>query len=115
MALRDEVNQRATEYWNETADSEQTQLKQIPMSVVDFVIEYFGNTCNLPYGTTDEQLQRVLESHKNEMAMACVNVLAHAGMEGQTETNENGIRRTYDASWISKQLLQNLPNFIKIY
>lgn len=114
MALRDEVNERATEYWNDTIDSDETTIEKFPMSIVDFVIEHFGNSCRLPMEATEEQLEQVLKNHRSEMAMACVEVMSHIGIEGQIENSESGIRRTYDSAWISKRLLSTLPNYVRV-
>lgn len=115
MALRDEVNQRATDYWNETIDSDESQIEKIPMSVVDFVIEFFKNSCGFPSDTKEEEIEKVLSNHKSEMSMACINVLSHVGFEGQLANSESGIVRTYDSAWISKQLLSTLPNYVTVF
>lgn len=107
--LKAYVSQKSTEYWNETADSGQ-KIEKMPSSIVDFVVEYFFNSAVFPNGSTEESRVKTMMSFKNSMSMACVEVYAKAGAEGQLSHSENSTSRSYDETWISPKLLWRLPN-----
>ena len=85
------------------------------MSIVDFVVEHAMDNCHFPTSFTEKQKVTDLEKRKNALAMACNEVYAKAGAEGQTGHSENGINRSYDSAWISPKLLSGLPNYVKIF
>lgn len=104
------INSKATEYWNETG---LVKIDRMPSSVVDFVIETFFNVCNFPSSYSDNAKAKRLYNFKNAMAMACVDIYAKAGNEGQTVSIESDEHRTYETSWITPRLFNGLPNFAK--
>ena len=104
------VSDKAKQYLVETG----TTLEKYPSSIVDFVIEYAVSSCNFPKGFSDEKRVAILELHKNSLAMACNDVFAKTGAEGQTGHNENSISRSYDSSWITPKLLSGLPNYVRL-
>lgn len=109
--LTDYISRKARDYLSETG----TRLDKFPTSIVDFVIEYaIAEQCHFPKHYTEEQMVADLERCKNSLAMACNDVYAKAGAEGQTSHSENGTSRSYDSSWISPKLLSGLPNYVRI-
>ena len=106
------VSDKAREYLEETG----TKIESFPMSIVDFVIEYAINEqCHFPKYFTEKQKVADLSRCKNSLAMACNDVYAKVGAEGQTGHSENGISRSYDSAWISPKLLSGLPNYVEIF
>lgn len=112
--LKAYVSEKSTEYWNDTADTGQ-KIEKMLSSIVDFVVEYFFNSSNFPDGSTEAKQVEIMKSFRNSMAMACVDVYSKAGAEGQLSHSENSTSRSYEASWISKNLLVGLPNYVKIF
>ena len=110
-SLTEYVAEKAKSYLEETG----TKMEgSFPMSIVDFVIEHFTNCCHFPSHYTVEQKAKILSEHKNAMAIACNDVFAKSGAEGQTGHNENGTSRSYETSWITPRLLSGLPNFVNV-
>lgn len=105
------VRDKSREYLEETGE----KIDKFPMSIVDFVIEQATDNCHFPKNFTEKQMVTALARHKNSLAMACNDIYAKAGAEGQTGHSENGIDRSYDSSWISPKLLSGLPNYVKIF
>ena len=108
--LTEYVSSKAKLYWEETGD----KIEKFPTSIVDFVIEYVSNGCNFPSHFKESNIVADLERGKNTLAMACVEVYAKAGIEGQKGSTENGISRTYDSAWITFDLLSHFPNYVTI-
>ena len=108
--LTEYVRGKALEYVVETGET----LDAFPLSIVDFVIEHISNNCHFPSHFTDKNIVSDLSKGKNTLAMACVEVYAKAGAEGQKSHNENGISRTYDSSWISPRFYSAFPNYVSI-
>lgn len=104
------VAEKARLYWEETGD----KIENFPTSIVDFVIEYASNGCHFPSHFNERNIVADLEKGKNSLAMACVDVYARAGIEGQKGHSENGVSRTYDSSWITFDLLSHFPNYVQI-
>lgn len=108
--LAKQVQHKATQYWKETGDCAITVM---PISIVDFVIEFAEERCHFPSHFTEKMKADILTKHKNSLAMACVDVLAKAGAEGEKTHSENGVARSYDSSWITLSLFDNLPNYVR--
>lgn len=104
------VSDKARGYLEETGE----KIEKFPSSIVDFVIEYASNGCHFPKNYTEKQKVSDLERGKNALAMACNDIYAKAGAEGQTSHLENGISRSYDSAWITFDLLSNFPNYVNI-
>lgn len=104
------VADKARLYLEETGEV----IEKFPMSIVDFVIEYVSNACHFPSHFQEINIVSDLSKGKNSLAMACVDIYAKAGAEGQTSHSENGVSRTYDSSWISFDLISNFPNYVTI-
>ena len=104
------VAEKARLYWEETGD----KIENFPTSIVDFVIEYASNGCHFPSHFKESNIVADLEKGKNSLAMACVDVYAKAGAEGQKSHSENGVSRTYDSSWISPSIYNAFPNYVTI-
>lgn len=109
--LTEYVSDKAKEYLQETGET----IEIFPLSIVDFVIEFATEQCHFPKNFTEKQMVTDLAKHKNSLAMACNDVYAKAGAEGQTGHSENGISRSYGSAWISPGLLSGLPNYVRIF
>lgn len=109
--LRNAIQLQAKTYWNESGDNE--QITEFPASIVDFVLEYAINNCHFPQHFDDNKILAVMEKYKTSLAMACVDVYAKAGAEGEFTHSENGITRQYSNSYIDSRLLRQLPNYVK--
>ncbi len=105
------VSDKAREYLLETGE----KIGVFPMSIVDFVIEQATERCHFPKNFTEKQMVTDLVKHKNSLAMACNDIYAKAGAEGQKGHSENDINRNYDSAWISPSLLSGLPNYVGIF
>lgn len=110
LELTEYVREKAKEYVVETGE----EMGKFPLSIVDFVIEHIAQTCHFPSHFTEKNIVSDLSKGKNNLAMACVDVYARAGIEGQTSSTENGISRTYDSTWISKNIYSAFPNYVSI-
>lgn len=104
------VCEKARSYAMETGE----EMETFPISIVDFVIEHIGQNCHFPSHFTEENIVSELSKGKNSLAMACVEVYARAGAEGQKSHSENGISRSYDGSWISPKFYGVFPNYVTI-
>ena len=111
--LKNNIRLLALEYWNETAGTED-RMETFPLSIVSFVLEYAIGCCHFPsYFNTDKKVT-VMNEFQNSLAMACVDVYAKAGAEGEKTHSENGISRTYSSSYIDSKLLSKLPNYVTV-
>ena len=108
--LTEYVKSKANDYLGETGET----IDAFPTSIVDFVIEYIAQGCHFPSHFTEKNIVSDLAKGKNSLAMACVDVYAKAGAEGQTSHSENSISRVYDSSWISPKITANFPNYVTI-
>lgn len=104
------VAAKAKQYVEETGD----EIKAFPGSIVDFVIEYVSNNCHFPSHFKEANIVADLEKGKNSIAMACVDIYAKIGAEGQSGHSENSVSRTYDSSWITFDIIANFPNYVQI-
>lgn len=93
---------------------ENYSLESFPLSIVDFVIEYAINESHFPMDYTEAQVASRLSRCINALAMACIEVYARTGAEGETGHAENSISREYDGAWISSRLHDVLPNYVGI-
>ena len=110
VELTEYVRGKAKDYVTETGET----MEEFPLSIVDFVIENISNNCHFPSHFTDKNIVSELSKGKNTIAMACVDVYAKAGAEGQKSHSENGVSRTYDSSWISPSIYSSFPNYVTI-
>lgn len=69
---------------------------------VMFAIETYRDLRNYPKSYTDEKILADMESNKNKIAMAAVEIDAKEGVEGQTADSDNGISRSYGALFTPK-------------
>lgn len=104
------VSTKAKQYLEETGE----KTTVFPSSIVDFVIEYASNGCNFPAHFKERDIVAILERGKTSLAMACIDVYAKVGAEGQKSHLENGISRSYQSSWITFDLLSCFPNYVTI-
>ena len=110
VELTEYVREKAKSYVTETGE----QISDFPLSIVDFVIEYVSQGCHFPSHFAESNIVSDLSKGKNTLAMACVDVYAKAGAEGQKSHNENGVSRSYDSSWISSNIFRAFPNYAMI-
>jgi hypothetical protein len=104
------VSEKATEYWNETDDN--AKIEKMPASVVDFVVEIATNGC--PNDYDEQKIVAILSKIKTTLAMACIDVYAKAGMEGELSHSESGVSFSYESSWISNSLMCRFPNYVNV-
>lgn len=104
------VADKAKKYVEETGEV----IEKFPTSIVDFVIEYVSNSCHFPSHFKESNIVSELSKGKNSLAMACVDIYAKAGGEGQTSHSENGVSRSYDSAWITFDLISHFPNYVSI-
>lgn len=109
--LTNYVQEKALLYLTETGEV----IDSFPTSIVDFVIEYASQNCHFPSHFKESNIVADLEKGKHALAMACVDIYAKIGAEGQEGHNENGVNRSYQASWITFDLISNFPNYVKIF
>lgn len=109
--LKTAIQNLALEYWNETGND---VLDSFPMSIVGFVIEYAISQCHFPKTFTEDEKVQIMNQFQNSLAMCCVDVYSKAGAEGEKSHSENGIARTYSDSYIDKNLLDKLPNYVTV-
>lgn len=102
------VQDKAKDYYMETG----TEIETFPISIVDFVIEQVSNSCHFPPHFTEKNIVKDLEKGKSVLAMACAEIYAKSGAEGQIMHTENGITRMYEKSWITPSLLSHFPNYV---
>ncbi len=112
--LKNDVRMLALEYWNESAGVTDSGMEQFPLSIVAFVLEYAIGYCHFPPHFSEEKKAAIMTNFKNSLAMACVDMYAKAGAEGEKTHNENGVQRTYNDSYIDKNLLDKLPNYVTV-
>lgn len=110
VELTEYVRGKALEYVQETGE----EIETFPLSIVDFVIEHISQNCHFPSHFTEKNIVSDLSNGKNSLAMACVDVYAKAGAEGQKSHSENGVSRSYDSSWISPNIYSAFPNYVNI-
>lgn len=109
--LRLAIQTLAKTYWNETGDG---TIETFPMSIVGFVIEYAIGQCHFPSYFDEAKKVAIMNNFQHSLAMACVDMYAKAGAEGEKSHSENGIARTYSDSYIDPKLLDKLPNYVGI-
>ena len=110
VELTEYVRGKAKDYVTETGET----MTEFPLSIVDFVIEHISQNCHFPSHFSEKNIVSDLAKGKNTLAMACVEVYARSGAEGQINHSENGISRTYDGSWISPSIFRSFPNYVTI-
>ena len=110
VELTEYVRGKALSYVTETGET----MTEFPLSIVDFVIEHISQNCHFPSHFTEKNIVSDLSKGKNTLAMACVDVYAKAGAEGQLSHGENGTSRTYESSWISPSIYRAFPNYVTI-
>lgn len=108
--LTEYVREKAKDYVIETGE----EMENFPLSIVDFVIEHVSQNCHFPSHFSEKNIVSDLSKGKNSLAMACVEVYARSGAEGQNSHTENGVSRTYDGAWISSKTISAFPNYVSI-
>lgn len=80
---------------------------------VMLAIETYRDLRNYPKYYTDEKILADMESNKNKIAMAAVEIDAKEGVEGQTSHNDNGTNRGYGTLPLPKAYATVVP-FAKV-
>lgn len=110
LELTEYVRGKALSYVTETGET----MTEFPLSIVDFVIESISQNCHFPSHFEEKNIVSDLSKGKTTLAMACVEVYAKVGGEGQVSHGENSISRTYDSSWVSPRFYSAFPNYVTI-
>lgn len=108
VELTGEVTRKALLYLKEQGET----IETFPTSIVDFVIEFAIAESHFPNHYSDSDIADILSRHKTVLAMMCMDIYSKAGSEGETSNHEGTISRTYESAWISKSLIDSLPNFV---
>lgn len=108
--LTEYVRNKAKSYLEETGET----IDVFPSSIVDFVIEHVSQNCHFPSHFKEANIVADLERGKNTLAMACVDVYAKIGIEGQIGHTENSVTRQYDSAWITSDVISQFPNYVSI-
>ena len=106
--LANAVASKALSYLQETDEN----IERFPMSIVDFVIEYAIRESHIPKHYTESDKVRLFSNYVSTLAMMSNEVYMKAGAEGETSHSEGNTSRTYESAWISKSLINALPNFV---
>lgn len=104
------VCEKASSYLLETGE----EIAAFPLSIVDFVIENITKNCHFPSYFTEKNIVYELSKGKNTIAMACVEVYAKTGAEGQLSHSENSTSRSYSSTWISSKIYDAFPNYVSV-
>ena len=110
LELTEYVRGKALSYVTETGET----IDAFPLSIVDFVIEHISQNCHFPSHFEEKNIVSDLSKGKNSLAMACVDVYAKSGAEGQKSHSENGVSSSYESSWISASIYSAFPNYVSI-
>lgn len=102
------VTGKALAYLKETDED----IERYPVSIVDFVIEYAIRESHVPNYYSDKDKARLFGNYVSTLAMMCNEVYMKAGAEGETSHSEGNTSRHYESAWISKSLINALPNFV---
>ena len=112
MAALDELTVaiagKALDYLKETDET----IERFPVSIVDFVIEYAIRESHIPKHYSDGDKARLFSNYVSTLAMMCDEIYMKAGAEGEKAHSEGNTSRTYESAWISKSLINALPNFV---
>lgn len=108
--LTEYIQNKAKSYLAETGEV----IDTFPLSIVDFVIEHVSQQCHFPAHFKEANIVADLEKGKSTLAMACVDVYAKIGVEGQTGHTENSVNRQYDSAWITSDIISQFPNYVSI-
>lgn len=111
VELTEYVRGKALQYVTETGET----MTEFPLSIVDFVIEHISQNCHFPSHFAEKNIVSDLSRGKNSLAMACVEIYAKVGVEGQVSHGENSITRAYDSAWISPSIYSAFPNYVTIF
>ena len=102
------ISGKARTYLSETGEN----IERYPVSIVDFVLEYAIRESHIPKHYTDNDKARLFSNYVSTLAMMCNDIYMKMGAEGETSHSEGNTSRHYDSAWISKSLLNALPNFV---
>ena len=112
MATMDElattISGKALRYPQETGET----LETYPLSIVDFVLEFAIRESHVPKYYTESEQVRLFSNYVSVLAMMCNDIYMKMGAEGETSHGEGNTSRTYESAWISKSLINSLPNFV---
>lgn len=106
--LTGQVTTKALTYLREQGED----IETFPTSIVDFVLEFAIAESHFPKHYSDGDIADMLSSYKTVLAMMCMDIYSKYGSEGETANQEGVIHRTYESAWISKSLIDSLPNFV---
>lgn len=108
VELTGEVTRKALLYLKEQGED----IETFPTSIVDFVIEFAIAESHIPNHYAESEIAEKLGGSKTVLAMMCLDIYSKAGSEGEMSNHEGSISRTYESAWISKSLIDSLPNFV---
>lgn len=111
MSFKEDVKALATEYLNSYDEVEDANPSSM---LVDFVIEKYKQHRNFPNTFNDEKIEEDMIVHKSTIAMAIVDIYMKAGAEGEVSHSENGVARTYQNAYLSRDVFGDVLPFVKV-
>ena len=108
ISLAGDVTSKALLYMREQGE----EIESFPTSIVDFVIEFAVSESHFPNHYSKDDISDYLGEYVSTLAMMCQDIYLKIGSEGETSNKEGSISRTYESAWISKSLIDSLPNFV---
>lgn len=111
MEFREELTQRATEYFNSIEE-----LKGLVPSpiLVDFAIEKYKKHRNLSAKFKDEVADRDMRNNMATIAMAIVDLQLKVGAEGETSHSDSGVSRQYENAYISNSIFKDILPLVTV-
>ena len=111
MSIRVGLTNKATEYF---ASVPELEGKSPSPLLVDFVIEKYIQHRNFLSGFSEEKIEEDMVKHLSTMAIAVVDIFMKSGAEGETSHSESGVNRTYENSYISSSVFNDVLPYVKI-
>ena len=108
--LASTLQTNAKSYLTETGDT----IDTFPASIASYVVEWAVRESHFPNYFDEARIVEELSTLVYTLTMACIEVYARAGAEGEKGHSENAISRTYDGAWISPRLHDALPNYVGV-
>lgn len=102
------VQTKALAYLNDTDET----ITSFPSSIAEFVIEFAIRESHIPNHYSESDIATLFANYVSTLAMMCVDVYSKAGAEGEISHSEGNTSRQYESAFISKSLINMLPNFV---
>lgn len=105
-----EIKQIVTEY----LQHDETLKDYVPDTLtVLFVLERFREHRNYPSKYTEDMIEADMRRYRGHIAMAMVDAISRYGAEGEISHSENNIERNWKTPYLSTDLFENIPSFVR--